>query len=86
MNSSSDDRRAGRRIVSRTPFAVFAIIIYIFGGICTFGGLGYLFWRRWLDGGAAKLDGLGMIVAALGLFLSILGVLLMRIVRNRRFR
>ncbi|TWJ32668.1 hypothetical protein JN12_00643 [Geobacter argillaceus] len=62
-----------------------ALLIYIVGGIGTFGGIamiallkGHDLWG-WGDGRA-----IGYLFLCTGLALSILGVLLMRILRNRR--
>ena len=62
-----------------------AMLIYIIGGIGTFGGIamiallkGHDLWG-WGDGRA-----IGYLLLCCGLALSILGVLLMRILRNRR--
>lgn len=62
-----------------------AMLIYIIGGIGTFGGIGMIALLRghnlwgWGDGRA-----IGYLFLCVGLSLSILGVLLMRILRNRK--
>ena len=64
--------------------AVVAFGTYIFGGIAAFGGLGLIAFMRgrdlcgWGDGRS-----IGYLFLCVGLSLSILGVLLMRIFRNR---
>lgn len=64
--------------------AVTAFIIYILGGIGTFGGLALIAFMKgsdflgWGDGRS-----IGYLFLCAGLCLSIMGVLLMRIFRNR---
>lgn len=64
--------------------AVIAFAAYIIGGIGTFGGLALIFLMKnkdllgWGEGRA-----IGYLFFCVGLCLSILGVLLMRIFRNR---
>ena len=64
--------------------AVFAFALYIIGGVGTFGGLALIFLMKnrdlwgWCEGRA-----IGYLLLCVGLCLSILGVLLMRIFRNR---
>ncbi len=64
--------------------AIVAFAIYIIGGINTFGGLGLIAFMKgrdlwgWGDGRT-----IGYLALCTGLCLSILGVLLMRIFRNR---
>jgi hypothetical protein len=65
--------------------AVIALAVYIIGGIGTFGGLALIFFMKnkdlwgWGDGRA-----IGYLLLCAGLCLSIMGVLLMRLFRNRR--
>ncbi len=72
---------AGKRGVA---LAVVALVIYIVGGIGTFAGLGLIGFMKgrdlwgWGDGRS-----IGYLFLCVGLCLSIMGVLLMRIVRNR---
>jgi hypothetical protein len=66
---------------SSTPLAITALVVYLCGGLFTFGGL-ILSVRRWFAMGPSGLvSGIFLVVA--GIFLSMLGVLFMRIVRNR---
>jgi len=64
--------------------AIIAFGVYIFGGIATFGGLALIFLMKNKDlfglGGGRSIGYLSLCV---GLCLSILGVLLMRVFRNR---
>ena len=64
--------------------AVVAFGIYILGGIATFGGLGliaFMHGRDLLGWGEGR--SIGYLFLCVGLAFSILGVLLMRIFRNR---
>ncbi len=66
--------------------AMFAFGLFIFGGIETFGGLalvGFMPEKDVFGWGTGR--GLGYLALCVGLCLSILGVLLMRIFRNRGF-
>ena len=64
---------------------VAALVVYIIGGIATFVGMGMVVFMRgkdlwgWGDG-----RGIGFLFLFTGLCISVLGVLLMRIFRNRR--
>ncbi len=66
---------------SATPLAVTALVVYLFGGLFTFGGL-FLSVRRWYTVGPSGLSG-GILMVVIGVSLSMLGVLFMRMVRNR---
>jgi hypothetical protein len=71
--------RAGAR--SSTPLAMTALVVYLLGGLFTFGGL-FLSIRRWFTVGPSGLAS-GVLLVVIGVFFSMLGVLFMRIVRNR---
>lgn len=61
-----------------------ALVLYILGGIGIFGGVALLVLMKgktYADWG--RIDSLGYVFLFAGLGLSILGVLLMRIIRNR---
>lgn len=64
--------------------SIVAIGVYVFGGIATFGGAGLILLMKekdlwgWGDG-----HSIGYLLVCVGLILSILGVLIMRILRNR---
>jgi hypothetical protein len=68
----------------RMSMGVAALVIYIIGGIATFCGMGLVAFMKgrdlwgWGDGRS-----IGFLFICAGLSLSILGVLLMRIFRNR---
>jgi hypothetical protein len=68
----------------RMALGVTALVIYIIGGIATFCGMGLIVFMKgrdlwgWGDGRS-----IGFLFLCSGLCLSILGVLLMRIFRNR---
>lgn len=64
--------------------AVAAFIIYILGGVATFGGLAMIAFMKGYDFlGLGDGRSLGYLFLCAGLSLSIVGVLLMRIFRNR---
>lgn len=64
--------------------AVIAFGVYIIGGIGTFGGLALIFFMKNKDlWGWGEGRSIGYLFLCAGLCLSILGVLLMRIFRNR---
>lgn len=65
-------------------FSVVAIIIYILGGISTFTGAGLILLMKGEDlWGWGEGHAIGYLLVCIGLVLSILGVLVMRILRNR---
>ena len=64
--------------------AVVAFGVYIIGGVATFGGLGLIAFMHGQDlWGWGEGRSIGYLFLCVGLSLSILGVLLMRIFRNR---
>lgn len=64
--------------------AIIAFAVYIIGGIGTFGGLALIFLMKNKDlWGLGEGRSLGYLLLCVGLCLSILGVLLMRVFRNR---
>lgn len=64
--------------------AIIAFGIYIIGGIGTFGGLALIFFMKNKDlWGWGEGRSIGYLFLCAGLCLSILGVLLMRVFRNR---
>jgi hypothetical protein len=70
---------------SGLPLAISAFVVYILGGVSTFGGIALAFFGKghdilgWGDG-----QGIGYLFICIGLCASVLGVLLMRIFRNRK--
>lgn len=66
--------------------AVIAFVAYIIGGIGTFGGIALILLMKGRDlWGWGEGRSLGYLLLCVGLCLSILGVLLMRVFRNRGF-
>jgi hypothetical protein len=64
--------------------AVVAFAVYIIGGIGTFGGLGLIFLMKNKDlWGWGEGRSIGYLFLCVGLCLSVFGVLLMRVFRNR---
>ncbi len=63
---------------------IIAFSSYISGGILTFGGVGLIVFMKEKDlWGLGEGHTLGYLFVCIGLLLSILGVLIMRILRNR---
>ncbi len=64
--------------------ALVAFALYIVGGVSTFGGLALIGLMRGKDlFGWGEASSIGMLFLAVGLCLSIMGVLFMRLFRNR---
>jgi hypothetical protein len=64
--------------------AVMAFAVYIIGGISTFAGLGLILLMRGRDFfGLGEGSSIGYLFLCIGLSLSVLGILLMRIFKNR---
>lgn len=65
-------------------FSVLAISVYILGGLATFAGVGLILLMKGKDlWGLGDGHTLGYLFVCVGLVLTILGVLVMRILRNR---
>ena len=65
-------------------FSIVAMAIYVVGGISTFTGIVFIFLLKGKDlWGWGTADTMGYLLVCVGLVLSILGVLVMRILRNR---
>jgi hypothetical protein len=63
---------------------IVALVIYILGGLSTFGGIGMIVFMGGKDfAGVGEGRSLGWLFLAAGLSMTIIGVLLMRIFRNR---
>lgn len=63
---------------------IVALAVYIIGGVSTFGGLGLVAFVKGRDlFGLGDGRSIGLLFLCVGLCLSILGVLLMRVFRNR---
>lgn len=64
--------------------SIFAIVVYIVGGIVTFCGAGLVLLMKGKDlWGLGEGHTLGYLFVCVGLVMTILGVLIMRILRNR---
>jgi len=64
--------------------SVLAISVYILGGVATFGGVGMILLMKGKDlWGLGEGHTIGYLCVCVGLVLSILGVLIMRVLRNR---
>ena len=67
-----------------SSLAVAALVVYVVGGVFTFGGMGLVAFMKGRDLlGIGDGRSIGWLFLCVGLCLSILGVLLMRIFRNR---
>lgn len=65
-------------------FSVLAISVYIIGGLATFAGVGLILLMKGEDlWGLGDGHTLGYLFVCVGLVLTVLGVLVMRILRNR---
>ncbi len=65
-------------------FEVVALCVYVIGGISTFGGVALIFFMNNRDlWGWGTARPLGYLFLCVGLCLSVLGVLFMRLIRNR---
>jgi len=64
--------------------AVFALTIFVLGGISTFSGLGLMAFMKGRDlFGLGEGRSFGILLFCVGLLSSIMGVLVMRLLRNR---
>ena len=64
--------------------SIFAIAVYIIGGIGTFCGAGLILLMKGKDlWGVGEGHTLGYLIVCVGLIMTIIGVLIMRILRNR---
>ncbi|WP_303721545.1 hypothetical protein [Malonomonas rubra] len=64
--------------------SIIAIVVYILGGIGTFAGIGLILLMKGQDlWGLGEGHTVGYLLVCVGLIFSILGVLIMRILRNR---
>lgn len=64
--------------------SIFAIVVYVIGGIGTFGGVALILLMKGKDlWGLGEGHTIGYLFVCVGLILSILGVLIMRVLRNR---
>ena len=67
-----------------SSLAIVALVIYILGGVAAFGGLALVFFMKGRDlMGLGDGRSIGWLFLCVGVSLSILGVLFMRIFRNR---
>lgn len=65
-------------------FGVMSLSLYVVGGVSTFAGLAMIvMFKGRMITGLGTSDSLGYLMVCVGLCLSIAGVLLMRILRNR---
>ncbi len=69
---------------SSIKLGIAALVVYIFGGLGIFGGIWLIVFRRGVDIlGLGHGHTIGYLLLCVGAALSILGVILMRIFRNR---
>jgi hypothetical protein len=69
---------------SGLKLGIAALVVYIFGGIGVFGGIWLIVFRRGIDVmGLGNGHSIGYLLLTTGTAFSILGVILMRIFRNR---
>ena len=67
-----------------SSLAVAALVVYVVGGVSTFGGMGMVAFMKGRDLlGIGDGRSIGWLFLCVGICLSILGVLLMRLFRNR---
>lgn len=72
------------RKISGMKLGIAALIVYILGGLGVFSGIGLILFMRGKDlFGLGQGHSIGYLLLCVGAALSILGVLLMRIFRNR---
>lgn len=65
-------------------FSIVAISVYVVGGLATFGGVGLILLMKGKDlWGLGDGHTIGYLFVCVGLVLSVLGVMVMRILRNR---
>jgi hypothetical protein len=85
MLPENDEQGVGMAKKKSNALGVAALVVYIIGGIATFAGMGMVVFMKgkdlwgWGDG-----RGIGFLFLFTGLCISVFGVLLMRIFRNRR--
>jgi len=74
----------GNMIDKELIWSVIAIIVYILGGVMTFIGVGLILLMKNQDlWGWGEGHSIGYLLVCIGLVFTILGVLVMRILRNR---
>lgn len=70
--------------ISGLKLGIAALVLYILGGIGSFGGIAMIFFLKEQDFfGWGQAKSLGYLFLCVGVCLSIIGVLLMRLFRNR---
>jgi hypothetical protein len=84
MGQHDTDRGAGMVRRRGSALGIAALAVYVVGGVSTFGGMGLVAFMKGRDlCGIGDGRSIGWLFLCVGLCLSILGVLLMRIFRNR---